>query len=167
MQRNMIKSTMQSGLTIGFLLSLKFLLSTSNNQFISLLALCVSILVIVALYQLTARSRKNEFGGTMTYWQAFGYVFQSYFFGTIISSLVILTYMSLNPAYLEMLLDTTLKMYDRIKLPLDPSTYDTAKTFYKPAPYALIVLFSSTLVGTFWALILATFLKKEKSIFEE
>lgn len=168
MQPNIFRSSMHNGLILGVLLSLKFLFSTPNNSVLSFVALLISILIVFALYKLAIRFRENECGGIIKYGQAFKYIFQVYFFGTIIASLVILIYTRFfNPGYLEFTLNSLLKMYDNFKFPIDDTTHKLMETLYKPAPYALLNIFSSMFVGAFWGLILASFVKKEKSIFEK
>ena len=114
------------------------------------------------------RFRENEGGGSIEYGQAFSFIFRIYLYGAIISSLVMLIYTKfIDTVLLDMLLDQNLKMYETFKLKVDDSLYNTFNNIYKPAPYALVNVFGSTIVGTFWGLILAAFVKKEKSIFDE
>ncbi len=111
--------------------------------------------------------REKELNSIIDYKKAFNYIFQLYFFGSIISSSVMLVYTAyLSPSYLDFYLGETMKFYQILKIPVDDITYNFLEKIFKPAPFALGNLFSSTIVGTFWGLILATFVKKEKNIFE-
>jgi hypothetical protein len=112
--------------------------------------------------------RDNECNGVVKYGQAFQYIFLVYFFGSIVSSIVMVIYTSLiDTHYLASSLDILLKLYDNYKLPVDDQTYAVLQNIYKPVPFSLINLVSSMIGGAFWGLILAAFVKREKSVFEE
>jgi len=64
------------------------------------------------------------------------------------------------------MINEVLKVYDSINFPIDDNVSSLMETIYKPAPFALLNLFSSAIVAAFWGLILAAFVKKDKSIFE-
>ena len=167
MQSNVTKSAMVNGLWIGLLLSLKFLLSTQKTNILAFASLIISISIIFVLFKITLSFREKELNGIIDFKKAFNYIFQLYFFGAVISSLVMLIYTAyLNPTYLEFYFSETLKFYQVIKLPVDDNTYNLLEKVFKPAPFALGNLFSSAILGAFWSLILAVFVKKEKSIFE-
>jgi hypothetical protein len=59
-----------------------------------------------------------------------------------------------------------MKLYDSYKFPVDDKTYAVLQTIYKPVPFGMINVFFSMIAGVFWGLILAAFVKREKSIFE-
>jgi hypothetical protein len=68
--------------------------------------------------------------------------------------------------YLTNTLDVLMKLYDSYKFPVDDKTYAVLQTIYKPVPFGMINVFFSMIAGAFWGLILAAFVKREKSIFE-
>lgn len=167
MNENSKKTAMLNGLIIGGLMSLKFLLGTSTVGFISFMALVISVSILVFMYRFAVAYRDNENEGAISYRHAFGFLFQVYFYGSIVLSLIVLLYTTfINQAYLESMSNEMLKMYDRINFPVDDSFISVMEAMYKPAPFALLNLFSGVIVGSFWALILGAFIKKEKSIFE-
>jgi hypothetical protein len=167
MQSSITKSAMINGLIIGFLLSLKFIFSTQKISILVSLGLVISVSIIFILYRMSIRFRNEEFDGIISYGKAFSYILQVYFFGSIISSLVMFIYTAyINQAYLEMYLNTVMKIYHDIKFPIDDKNYNIMESIFKPAPFALSNIFSSIFTGAFWGLILAAFVKKEKNIFE-
>ena len=168
MQQNMNKSAMLKGLIIGAMVSLKFILGVFGSTALSVIGFLISILVIVALYMFAKKYRDEENEGFMTYGEGFSCIFRTYFYGGIIGSLVILLYTAfINPEYLSGMTNEVLKMYDAMNFPVDEDMISMVETIYKPAPFALLNIFSSAIVGAFWGLILAAFVKKEKSIFEQ
>lgn len=167
MVQNSNKSAMQNGLIAGALIALKFLLSAMKIPVLSLLPFFISIAIIVFLFFVTKRFREVENGNAMTFHEAFGYVFKVYIYGAVIGSFVMLIYTLINAEFLPVLLNDTLMLYDKMNFVIEDTTYELLSTFFKPAPYALFNLFGSAIVATFWGVILALFLKKEKSIFEE
>jgi hypothetical protein len=85
-----------------------------------------------------------------------------------VASIVMMIYTTfIDIHFLDSLLDITLKMYERFKIPLDDKTIKAIEYIYKPAQYSLLNVFFSAIGGTFWGLILAGMVKKDKSIFEE
>jgi len=168
MQPNITKSAMLNGLIVGVLLSLKFIFSAQKFNIFGLLAVFISVLIVFVLYRMSTHFRDTECSGTIKYGHAFNYIFLVYFFGSLISSFVILGYTSFfDTNYLASMLDVLLKMYDSFKFPVDDKTIKILETIYKPAPFSLLNVFSSMIVGVFWGLILAALVKKEKRIFEE
>ena len=110
--------------------------------------------------------RDNENDGTIKYRQAFIYIFLIYVFGSIVSSIVILIYTSfIDTNYLGSLLDEVLKIYDSMKIPIDNRYYSIFQTLYKPIPFSSLNVFFSIIGGAFWALILASFVKKTEKQF--
>lgn len=168
MDENTKKTAMLNGLIIGGLMSLKFLLSTSKIGFLSFFALVVSVGILFYMYRFAVNYRDKDNAGVISYKQAFIFLFQIYFLGSIVLSLIILLYTTfINKEYLETMVNETLKMYETIGFSIDDNTIGLMETAYKPAPFALLNLFSSAFGGAFWALIFAAFIKKEKSIFEQ
>lgn len=168
MQSTLTKSAMINGLVIGLFLSLKFLLSTQESTLLVSLGLVISVLIIFILFRNAIKFRDVEFDGIISYGKAFSYILQVYFYGSIISSLVMFIYTSyFDQVYLEMYLDKVMKFYHDINYQIDDRNYKIMESIFKPAPFALTNIFSSIFAGAFWGLILAAFVKKEKNIFEQ
>ena len=160
------KSAMQNGLIIGLFLSLKFIFSTQNSGLLSFLSFMISISIVVLLYILAVKFRDKELDETISYGHAFSTIFQNYLYGSIILWLVMLVYISyINPSFLEIYKEQTLKMYHDLKIQMNDSTYKAMETFFKPSSFIALDMFASAITGAFWALILAAFVKKEKSLF--
>lgn len=168
MQQNYIKSSLINGiLIIGGLLSLKFLLSASKIGVLGLIANIISILIIYLMYRFSTQYRENECNGSISYGKAFGFIFKLYFYGTIISSLIALFYTSvINKDFLPVFLNDILSIYDKMNFPINDSTYKIFEVIYKPIPFALLNISSGIFTATFWGLIWAAFVKKDKGIFE-
>ena len=168
MQPNIVKSALYNFHIIGLLLSLKFILSAQKYEVFASFAIIISIFIIYFLYRMSVHFRDTEFIGKINYGQAFRYLFLIYFFGSIVASIVMMIYTAfIDIHFLDSLLDITLKMYERFKIPLDDKTIKAFEYIYKPVQYSLLNVFFSIIGGTFWGLILAGMVKKDKSIFEE
>lgn len=168
MQPNIAKSALYNFHFIGLLLSVKFILLAQKYEFLSTLALFVSILIIFMLNRMVIHFRENECGGTIKFKQAFGYIFFVYLFGSVISSIVLFVFTSfIDTHYLSLTLDVLMKMYDSYKFPVDNNTYTILKSIYNPFPFALLNIFASAFIGAFWGLILAVVVKKERNIFSQ
>ena len=168
MQQNILNSAKVNGLIIGCLLSLKFLLSVQNNMLLSFLAMAISVSIIVVLYSTAVKFRDIKCEGSIQFKHAFSFIFQLYFFGTIISSLVMFIYTQfIDKAYLETMMNETLKMYDKMGISMDDQSLSIVDNIFKPAAHALVNVLGGIFGGALWGLILAAFIKKEKSIFEK
>lgn len=167
MDQNSNKSAMQNGLIVGAMIAAKFLITALKIPVLSSFSVFLSIGIIVFLYLATKKFRDAQTDQSMTYNQAFGYIFRVYIYGAVIGSLVMLIYALLNADFLGVMLNDTLMIYEKMNINIDDKTYDILNAVFKPAPYALFNVFGSVIVAAFWSLILALFLKKEKSIFEE
>jgi hypothetical protein len=111
---------------------------------------------------------ETEYKGIIKYGQAFSYIFLLYFFGSIISSIVIFIYTSfIDTNFLGMTHELVLKMYDNMKFPLDDKIMKFYEMIYKPITYTFLNVFFSIIIAAFWSSILAAFVKREKSIFEK
>lgn len=158
---------MTNGLIVGGLISLKFVLSASKIGFLVPIAFIISVLSVFALFYFAKRFRDTECAGVISYGYSFRYIFLVYFYGSIVSSLVILLYTNfIDQNFLASMLNDALKMYDAFNIPIDDQAYDAIEMIYKPAPFALLNVFASIFGAAFWGLILAAFVKKDKSIFE-
>ncbi|OIP83342.1 MAG: hypothetical protein AUK44_05410 [Porphyromonadaceae bacterium CG2_30_38_12] len=166
MEQSANKYAMQNGLIAGVILSLKFLFSTSKNSTLGILAFMLSVSVVVFLFFIAKRFRETHCDNVISYGQSFSYIFRVYFYGAVISSLVVLVFNFLEPEYAAGMLNDVMIIYDRFHIPVEDSTYEMMQNMYKPAPFALLNVFAGVLGGAFWGLILAGFIKKEKSIFE-
>jgi len=167
MQPNITKSALHNFHFLGLLLSLRFILSAQKNTALASFSLFISISIIFVIYRMAVHLREAEFGGAISFGKAFCYIFLVYFFGSIISSIVLFIYTSLiDKFFLDMTLDTLMKMYDAYKFPVDDKTYAMLQTIYKPFPFSLLNVFFSAIAASFWGLVLAGFIKKDKSIFE-
>ena len=54
-----------------------------------------------------------------------------------------------------------------LKFPMSSAEIDQTESMFKPLSFSLLYIWSNLIMGTFVALIMAAFIKKDKSIFEE
>ncbi len=166
MHDNMNKSAMLKGLIIGAFMSLNFISGVLGLGFF--VGLIILGLTIYFVYKFAKTYRINELNDVITYNQAFFYIFLVYFYGSIIAILTVYIYTAfIQPDYLSIVFDEVLKFYDAINFPIDDKMIDFIDTIKKPTNYALINIGSGVISSAFWGLILAAFVKKEKSIFEQ
>jgi hypothetical protein len=164
MEQNATKSALQNGLVVGAAISFKFLISALKIPVLSSLTIFISIGIVVLLYIYAKRFSDNS--SNFSYGQAFGYIFKTYMIGAIIGSVVMSVYALINKNFLSVMLNDILMMYEKMNITVTDEIYNLLNMVLSPAPYVLLNLFGSLLVALFWALILAAFVKKEKSIFE-
>lgn len=167
MEQKANKSAMQNGLIAGALISISFIFGTTNVFLLLLLKHIITIYSLVFLYIATKKYRDSHLNGSMTYFQAFVYVFKVYVFACIIESIVILIYVHLLPKFLPTLMNEIIEIYDKFNPKFVEIYYDYIVFLCKPGVFPIANLFSSTFLALILASIFAAFLKKEKSIFEE
>ena len=117
---------------------------------------------------MSIRFRDVECSGTIKYGKAFSFIVLTFFFAALISSIVKYVYFQfINPTYLDELLNESLKAIQIMKIPIDNASYDQMAKVMKPATFSLQYIWMNVIVGSILGLIMAAFVKKEKSIFEE
>jgi len=67
----------------------------------------------------------------------------------------------IDTQFLSYQLDTMLKMYESINHPIDDNTQKAMQIIFTPVPFAILNIFANAIVGAFWALIMAFFVRKE------
>lgn len=168
MQVNIMKSAMRSGLFLGILFSLNFLMSIPSGFITRFLTYVIIGVIIVATYRLTIQFRENELGGYINYGRAFLFILLSFFYAALISSLVKFVYFQfINPDYLSNLFNESMLMMEKMGLPIDSSVEESMEKLLKPASFALQYIWVNMLAGAFVGLIMSAFVKKEKSIFDQ
>lgn len=168
MQPNILKSAMLNGLIMGVIFSLNFLLSISKVPSLTLLSYVVVTFILVGMYRLTVRFRDVDCEGVITYGKAYSFILLTFFFAAIISSVVKFVYFKyINPTYLDQLLQESMKALENLRFPIDEAAYLQMGNMMKPASFTLQYIWLNVLMGSFVGLIMAAFIKKEKSIFEK
>lgn len=168
MQPNILKSAMLNGLLMGVVFSINFLFSISKIPSLVLLTNFIAIFIVVIIYKLTVRFRDTECEGFISYWKAFSFILLTFFFSAIISSVVKYVYFQyINTAYLDQMYEETLKVMKTFKFTVNDAMIEQTKSMLKPATYTLVYIWTNVLMGLIVGLVMAAFIKKEKSIFVE
>jgi len=168
MQPSITKSAMFNGLIMGVIFSINFLCSVSKSTILIMLTNFLAIAIVIGIYRLTVKFRDTECEGFITYWKAFSYILYTFFFAAIISSVVKYIYFQfINPAYLDTLYQETMKMLTKFKYPIDNAMEEQTRKMLKPASYTLIYIWVNVFMGLIVGFIMAGFIKKDKTIFEE
>lgn len=161
MNKEIKNSAKANGLIIGTLLSIKFLLSASDNYFLLAIASILSFTIIVIIYGFAIKFRDTQNGGKFEFGEAYGYIFQTYFYGTILSSLVILIYCQFfDQLFLQNQITLSLANYEKMNIQIDNEAKTVLISLFKPAFYSFGNIIAGAIIGAFWALILAYFAKK-------
>ena len=162
MQPNIAKSALRNFHFIGLLLSAKFILSTQRYEILAMIAIFISVMVIFMLFRTSLHFRETECEGFISYWKAFRYIFLIYLFASVVMSIVVLIYTSLiDTQFLSYQLDSMLKVYESINYSIDDNTYKAIQITNTPVPFAILNIFANAIVGAFWALLMAFFVRKE------
>ncbi len=168
MPTNTFKSAFLNFHLVGLLLSLKFIFSAQKFAIFNFLAILCSVFIIFLLYRLTIQYRDTNKNGSIRFGEAFNYIFLLYLMGSVVSSIVIFIFTQfINKEFLDISFGAIMKLYESMRIQIDSLTYNYFEKVFKPFPYSVVNLISSIFTAAFWALILANFAKKEKSIFEE
>jgi len=168
MQPSITKTAMFNGLIMGVIFSLNFLFSVSKITTLVLLTNLIAVFIVMGMYRMAIRFRDTECKGIITYWKAFSLILLTFFFAAIISSVVKYPYFQfINPEYLDQMSQETMKMLNSMKFPVTDAMVDQSKSLFKPLSYTLVYIWTNVFMGLIVGLIMAAFVKKEKSIFEE
>ena len=158
---------MQNGLILGGIFSLNFLLSTSKSSPLIFLTYFIAFFIVTIIYRFSIKFRNVEYEGIITYGRAFTYIILLFFYAALISTVVkYIFFRFVNPGYLETMFQDTMKMMETLKFPMTSAEIDQTESMFKPLSFSLLYIWSDVIMGTFVALIMAAFVKKNKSIFE-
>ena len=168
MQPSVTKSAMFNGLIMGVIFSINFLFSVSKITSLLLLTNLLAIFIIIGIYRMAIRFRDTECKGYITYWKAFSLILLTFFFAALISSVVKYIYFQfINPDYLDQMFQETMKLLNSMKFTVTETMIDQTKSMLKPATYTLVFIWTNVFMGLIVGLIMAAFVKKEKTIFED
>jgi hypothetical protein len=168
MQPSISKSAKFNGLIMGVIFSINFLLSVSKNTSLVLLTNVIAVLIVFGTYRLSVKFRDTECEGFISYWKSFSLILLTFFYAALISSVVKYIYFQfINPDYLDQMFQESMKMMRTMKFQITDELTDQMKSMLKPATYTLVYVWSNVLMGAIVGFIMAAFIKKEKSIFEE
>jgi hypothetical protein len=163
-----MKSAMHNGLIMGVIFSVNFLLSVSGITALVLLTYAVSIVILVMLYRISIQFRDTECEGTISYGKAFSHILLIFFYAALISTVVKFIYLRfIDQTYLETIYQETMKALEAMKFPTNTPEMEQAEKMFKPLNFSLLYIWSNMLLGTIVGLIMAAFIKKEKSPFEQ
>ena len=159
---------MFNGIIMGVIFSVNFLFSVSKITLLITFTNIIAVLIVVLIYRLSVKFRDTECEGFITYGKALLYILYSFFFAALISSVVKYIYFQyINPPYLESVFQETMKMLTSMKYPITDAVEAQTRNMLKPASYTLIYIWVNVFMGLIVGLIMAAFVKKEKSIFKE
>jgi|GEM_PF-197931 len=168
MEANITKPTMRSGLILGGLFSVNFLLTIPSNVITNLLNWVVIAVIVVATLRLSKEYRDKELEGFISYGKSFLFIILSFFYASLISAFVKIIYFQfINPDYLAEIYNRTMLMMEQIGFPITDDMEKNLSSMLKPVPYSLLSIIGNMFYGLILGLIMAAFVKKEKSIFEE
>ena len=168
MQPNIPKSAMFNGLIMGVVFSINFLFTVSKIPSLILLTYVIAVVIVMGIYRLSVKFRDVECEGFISYWKSFSLILLTFFFAALISSVVKYIYFQfINPDYLDQMFQESMKAITLMKIPITDALTDQMKSMLKPASYTLVYVWSNVLMGVIVGLIMAAFIKKEKSVFEE
>lgn len=158
---------MLNGLIMGGIFSVNFLLSISKVSALTLVSYLVVTLIVITMYRMTIRYRDMECDGAITYVKAFVYILLTFFYAALISTVVKYVYFQfINPGYLETMFQESMKMMEKFNFPITTATTEQMENMLKPVNYSFIYIWTNTIMGTLVGLIMAAFVKKDKSIFD-
>jgi hypothetical protein len=168
MQRNITKSAMNSGLILGALFSVNFLFSIIRNTAFVLLSYAMIAIILVTIYRLSVRFRDVECEGFISFGKVFLYILLTFFYAALISSVVKFVYFKfINTGYLEIMFQETMKAMQMMKYPINDTSVEQMKGMLKPASFSFIYIWFNLSLGAIVGLIMAAFIKKNKSVSDD
>jgi len=168
MKANIVKSTIRSGIILGGLFSINFLLSIPSNVITGLLTWVMIAIIIVATLRLSREYRDKELEGFISYGKSLGFILLSFFYASLISAFVKIIYFQfINPNYLIEIYNQTMLLMEQFGFPITAEFERSMNSLLKPVPYSFFSIIGNMFYGLILGLIMAAFVKKEKSVFEE
>ena len=168
MQENIFRSAIKSGLILGALFTLRFVLSIVGSGWImSLSRFAVMVIIIVAMWKLLERFRDNENEGFISYGKSLGFTMLSFLYASIISVVVRIVYYISNPDVLGDAVNEALLALDQMGMPITEGTERMLEVTLSPAFLTFLTLLGNMIGGLIIGSIISAIVKKEKGVFEE
>jgi len=170
MEANIFKSTMRSGLILGVLFSVNFLLSVliSSTLITNVLNFAMIAVIVVATLRLSREYRDKELEGFISYGQSFLFIVLSFFYASLISAVVKIVYFQfINPDFLAEVYNELMLQFEAAGLQVTTEAEKFVSGLLTPVSRSILSIIGNMICGAFVGLIMAAFVKKEKSIFEQ
>lgn len=165
MKSEALKHAMYYGMMLGGALILMFLVGLIPQPFIrSILNLGSIVLVVWLTYRFSVDCRNKLYDGTWSYGQAFWYLIRLCFYGSLVSSVVVLIYSFVNVSFLNGLLNQSMEVLSAMEDVdgVDMSALeDSLAMLFTPQTYASIYMVSSLFCGFVTSLIVAAIVKED------
>ncbi len=179
MKDSIFKFTMNNGLVLGMLFIINFFLSIYQHPILGALSNLMTILIVYLVYRMAKRYRDMHCGGSIKYGTVFSFVVLTFIFASLVSAVMKIIYFQyINPEFLinlyeqtldqmEMMLSAYEEQFSNLLEISEDELYKGLERLKKPSTYTLYLSWVNIISGAFLGLILAFFVKKEKSIFED
>ena len=168
MQENIFRSAIKSGLVLGALFTLRFVLSIVGSGWtVGLPRFAVMVIIIVAIWKLLERFRDNENEGFISYGKSLGFTMLSFLYASILSAVVRIIYYISNPDVLGDAVNETLLALDQMGMPITEGTERMLEVMLSPAFLTFLTLLGNMIGGLIIGSIISAIVKKEKGVFEE
>ncbi|MBR5470001.1 MAG: DUF4199 domain-containing protein [Paludibacteraceae bacterium] len=167
MKQDTIKHAMYYGLLLGVVFVLNFFLSQATNIWLKFIQMLYTFSIPFVVFCFAKKCREDVCGGTMSYGQSFLYVVQLFFYASIISSAFKYVYFRfLNPDFLKKLFNQTMQLMEQMSVPITDEMIAVTKQMLTPMGMAMQYIWINVMVGIVVSIVLAFFIRKEKSVFE-
>ena len=167
MQENIFRSAIKSGLILGALFSLRFILGVvGEGWIIGLLRILLIVGIVAAMWKLSEQYRNNENEGFISFGKAFGFTVLSFLYASLISAVVKIVYFVINPDFLGDLVNEMLLAFDQAGM-ATAETERVLEVMLSPVFWSFFVILGNMILGVIVGLIVAAIVQKEKGVFEE
>jgi Protein of unknown function (DUF4199) len=151
---------------MGLLFSINSLLAFSRYSSLTLASNLVFILIIFVIFYTTKRYRDKECNGFITFSKSHSYIVYSFFFGSLISTIVKYMYfMYIDPTLLsEVIFNQSLQNFQKIGKTLSDEELKLFKDFVNnPLSFCIQFMWINLFLGAILGLILSFFIKRKET----
>jgi hypothetical protein len=169
MQESIFRSAVKSGLILGALFSLRFLLHGFGTNWITGISRWVLVaFIVVAIWKLLEQFRDNENEGFISYGKSLGFTMLSFLYASIISAVVKIVYfVFISKEFLEILSDAMFQTLEQGGAQVTTEIEQAVAFIFSPVFWSFLVILGNMFLGLIVGLIISAIVQKEKSIFEE
>lgn len=158
-----IQHAMQSGLSIGLLLSLDVVLSSLTSTWSRVLHVLIEAYIIVRAYRYAKSYRDEELGGSIRVFQSFAYTLNVFFYASLIAALFsVIYYKYLSPEYLPSVLEQLRPVYEKLFAGNPNYTPELLESILTPQTMAMSQIMVQSMIGMLLGLLYAPFLKSSR-----
>ncbi len=162
------RHAMKYGLGLGAMIIALFVCMTIPHVPISIATPLLMGVIVWLTYRFAKHFRDTEYGGKISYYQAFSYILILFFFASLVAAVLRYGYLEfVNTTYLTDSFNQAMLIFEQAQLDMPSEMVDEMRRIMTPTRFTMQFIMVDCMAGLFLALIVAIFVRKKPTHNEE